>query len=221
MSLVETAVHKKSVFCYYNKLRGRKQKMFLTIKEEIEAKTYDPNLSLLSPLLDPPHFGKSLKASFSNCMLKSFDEKGCLSFLLRAMRKLVPKNDHVKNKDRQDPVAVLKISSTGVTDHLKEIGFISHTVTPETPKLTNNSKVGMHSNPIGLSVCSYRYIYMLNFDTNTKLSKITKFHLHNPIVKFETIASEIKVNSKCYFEGRVFIVVLKHLCHLLLQMIVN
>ena len=165
-------------------------------------------------------------------MLKLFDKRGCLSFLqtlcnksgeegMRAMRKLVPKNDHVKNKDRQDPVAVLKISSTGVTDHLKEIGFISHTVTPETPKFTNNSKVGMHSNPIGLSVCSYRYIYMLNFDTNTKLSKITKFHLHNPIDKFETIASEIKVNSKCYFEGRVFIVVLKHLCHLLLQMIVN
>ena len=112
-----SAVRKKSVFCYYNRLRGRKQKMFLTIKEKIEAKTFDPNLSLLSPLLDPPHFGKSIKASFSNCMSKLFDEKGCLSFLhtlrnksgeekVRAMRKLVPKNDHVKNKDRQEPVAV-------------------------------------------------------------------------------------------------------------------
>ena len=178
--------------------------MFLTIKEEIEAKTYDPNLSLLSPLLDPPHFGKSLKASFSNCMLKSFDEKGCLSFLLRAMRKLVPKNDHVKNKDRQDPVAVLKISSTSVTDYLKEIGFISHTVIPETSKFTNNNNIRMHSNPIGLLVGSYGYIYMLNFDMKTKLSKITTFQLHNPIDKFETIASGIKANSVCYFEGRVF-----------------
>ena len=51
---------------------------------------------------------------------------------MRAMRKSAPKNDHVKNKDRQDPAAVLKISSTGVADYLKEIGFTGHTVTPET-----------------------------------------------------------------------------------------
>ena len=52
------------------------KKMFLTIKDKIEAKTIDPNLSLLSPLLDPPHLRKSLKASFTSCMLKLFDERG-------------------------------------------------------------------------------------------------------------------------------------------------
>ena len=108
------------------------EKMFLTIKEKIEAKTIDPNLLLLSPLPDPEHLGKNLKVSFSNWLLKLFDERGCLSFLhtllnkpgekeMRIMRKLVAKNDHVKNKDRQDSVAVLKISSTGVTFYLKEI----------------------------------------------------------------------------------------------------
>ena len=189
--------------------------MFLTMKEKIEARTIDPNLSLLSPLPDPPHIGKNLKASFSNWMLKLFNERGCLLFIhalgnkpgeeeMKAMRKLVPKNDHVKNKDRQDPAAVLKISSTSVTDYLKEIGFISHTVIPETSKFTNNNNIKMHSNPIGLLVGSYGYIYMLNFDMKTKLSKITTFQLHNPIDKFETIASGIKANSICYFEGRVF-----------------
>ena len=124
---------------------------------------------------------------------------------MRAMRKSAPKNDHVKNKDRQDPAAVLKISSTGVADYLKEIGFTGHTVTPETSKFTNNNKVGMHSNPTGLLVGSYGHMYMLNFDTKTKLSKITTFKLHNnPIDKFETIASGITANSICYFEGRVF-----------------
>ena len=148
-------------------------------------------------------------------MLKLFDKRGCLSFLqtlcnksgeegMRAMRKLVPKNDHIKNKDRQDPAAVLKISSTGVTNYLKEIGFIDHAVIPETSKFTNNNKVGMHSNRIGLSVGSYGYICMLNFDTKIKLSKIKKFQLHTPIDKFETIASGIKANSICYFEGRAF-----------------
>ena len=123
---------------------------------------------------------------------------------MRALRKSVPKNDHVKNKDRQDLAVVLKISSTGVTNYLREIGFIGHTVIPETSKFTNNNKVGMHSNPSGLLVGSYGHIYMLNFDTKTILSKITKFKLHDPIDKFETIASGITVNSICYFEGRVF-----------------
>ena len=62
----------------------------------------------------------------------------------------------------------------------------------------------MHSNPIGLSVRSYGYIYIINFDAKTKLSKTKKFQLHNPIDKFEIIASGIKANSICYFEGRVF-----------------
>ena len=52
----------------------------------------------------------------------------------------------------------------------------------------------MHSNPISLSVSSYGYMYILNFDTKTKLSTKTKFQLYNPIDKFETIASEIKAN---------------------------
>ena len=130
------------------------KKMFLTIKEKIESKAINPNLSLLSPHPDPPHLGKSLKASFSNWMLKLFAERRCLSFLhtLRnksgeeetgAMKKLVPRNYHVKNKDRQNPVAVLKISNTGVRNYLKEIGFIGHTVVPETSKFTNNNKLGM------------------------------------------------------------------------------
>ena len=94
---------------------------------------------------------------------------------MRAMRKLLPKNDHVKNKDRHDPVAVLKISSNGVTNYLKDIGFIGHTVIPETSKFTNNNKAGMHSYPTGLSISSYAYIHMLNFDARTKLRKIAKF----------------------------------------------
>ena len=67
MSLVETAMHKKSVFVFATDCEeGNKKKMFLTIKEKVEAKTIESNLSLLSPLPDPPHLGKSLKASFSN-----------------------------------------------------------------------------------------------------------------------------------------------------------
>ena len=135
MSLVETAVIRRALFVITTDCEEGNKKMFLTIKEKIEAKTIDLNRSLLSPPPDPPHLGKSLKASFTTWLLKLFDERGCLSRLhtlrnksgeeeMTAMRKLVPRKDHVKNKDRQDSAAVLKVSSTGFTGYLKEIGTL-------------------------------------------------------------------------------------------------
>ena len=35
------------------------------------------------------------------------------------MRELIPKDDHVYNKDRQNAVAIFKISDHHVTSHLK------------------------------------------------------------------------------------------------------
>lgn len=206
---------KRAFFIITTDCEEGNKKMFLTIKEKIKAKTIDPYLSLLTPLPDPPHLGKSLKASFSNWFLKLLDERGCLSFLhtlrnksgveeMRTLKTLLPKNDYVKNKDRQDPVAVLKISHIDVTDYLKDIGLVGHTIIPETSKFTNNNKVGMHPNPISLSIGPCGYIYVLNFDIKTQSSKITKFQLHNPIDKFETIASGLTAISISYFEGRIF-----------------
>ena len=84
---------------------------FEIFKSKIENGEIDPYLSLLSILPDCPHVGKSLKASFSNWWLKCGDERSNLSQLrtLRnrsdnttkeKFRKLLPKNDHVKNRDR-------------------------------------------------------------------------------------------------------------------------
>ena len=88
---------------------------------------------------------------------------------MRAMRKLVPKHDRVKNKDRQNPVKVLKISNNGVINYLKDIGLTGHTAIPETSKFTNNNKVGMYSNPVGLLIGSYVSICMLTQLINLKL----------------------------------------------------
>ena len=90
------------------------------------------------PLPDTPHLAKSLKASFSNCYLTLFNERGCLSFLhtlrnkadieeMKIMKNFIRKNDYVRNKDRQDPIAVLKLSDENVIKHMKEIGFVVHT----------------------------------------------------------------------------------------------
>ncbi len=115
---------------------------FETIKAKLEAGNEDPELTLLSILPDCPHVGKSIKAAFSNWWLKCRNEQINLA-LIRTLRnrsdtatkdkfkKLIPKNDHVKNKNRQDPSAVLTLTSNKFTDELKNSGYVYHTIIPE------------------------------------------------------------------------------------------
>ena len=56
--------------------QGNRQ-MFLSLKNKIETENTDPELLLTVPLLDAPHLRKSFKASFSNWILKLFNERGC------------------------------------------------------------------------------------------------------------------------------------------------
>lgn len=57
------------------------------------------------------------------------------------MRKMSPKNDYVRNKDRRDPMSVLEISLPKLTEYIEKIGYFGHTVIPETIKFTDKSKV--------------------------------------------------------------------------------
>ena len=72
--------------------------------------------------------GKVFKTSFSDWILKLLTEIGCLAFLhslrnksyrnqMIVMKKLVTKNDNVKNKDHQDPIVVLKLSDYKLIEH--------------------------------------------------------------------------------------------------------
>ena len=91
--------------------------MSLQLKNKIETDITHPELSLTVPLPDAPHLAKSFKASLSNWNLKLFNEKGCLAFLhtlrnkstrdeMAEMKKLIPKNDYVRTKDRQDNCSI-------------------------------------------------------------------------------------------------------------------
>lgn len=109
---------------------------FEILNEKFENGTIDPAMEFLCILPDCPHVGKSMKAAFSNWWLKYKEERINLGFLrtLRnrsgnatkdRFRKLIPKNDHVKNKDRQDPSSFLTLSSNNLTDALEDMGFVS------------------------------------------------------------------------------------------------
>ena len=140
---------------------------FETLKEKLEADTEDPELTFLSILPDCPHVGKSMKAAFSNWWLRCKEERINLA-LVRTLRnrsnketkdtfrKLIPKNDHVKNKDRQDPSSVLTLSSTELISELKSVGYVCHTIIPELDKYS--------------AIPSYGWIAFLSYDVKTSLS---------------------------------------------------
>lgn len=114
----------------------------------------DPNLSLALPLPDCLHRGRSIKESISNWYLKLDDERSNLSFLYRLTnssdkeqmqirRKLLPKIEYVRDKDRQDSISALKLSQPKVTEYIEKIGYVEHTVIPDTIKFIDESRVGM------------------------------------------------------------------------------
>ena len=95
---------------------------------------------MLSVIPDVPHVEKSLKAGFSNWYLKLGDERSNLAMIRSirnnsssnvkaTMRKLIPKDDHVRNRDRQDPSA---LTSNSLLSYLFRISLVSTTVIPET-----------------------------------------------------------------------------------------
>ena len=94
---------------------------FEILNQKLESGTIDPALEFLCILPDCLHVGKRLKAAFSNWWLKCKGERINLGFLrtLRncsgyttkdCFRKLIPKNNHVRNKDQEDPSSVLTLS---------------------------------------------------------------------------------------------------------------
>ena len=124
------------------------------IRKSIEEGNMDPEISLFTVLPDSVHVGKSLKASFSNWWLKLNNERSNIGLLrtlrnrstfdtMSKVRKLIPRNDHVKNKDRQDPSAVLTLCSDRLTSFLSSVGYVCHTLIPELDKFTDNNRLGM------------------------------------------------------------------------------
>ena len=119
------------------------------------------------------------------------------------MKKLIPKNDYVRNKDRQDPIAVLKLSDDKLVNQLSKVGYIVHTIIPETTKYTKKNKVGMYTNPIDICIGPYGYLFMITYDDVKMESKIFKVQLHNPVEKIEFLKL-VKGRQIYYRGGRLF-----------------
>ena len=189
---------------------------FETFQEKLESGTIDPELVVLSILPDCPHVGKSIKAAFANWWLKCKSERFNLA-LIRTLqnrsnqetknifRKLIPKNDHVKNKDRQDPSSVLTLSSTKLTDELKVCGYVCHTIIPELDKYSPENQQGMYPSPISIAIPSFGWIAFLSFYSKTSLSTLYKARLHSPVDNIKAIGRNLTARAIHCGDGIIFL----------------
>ncbi|KAL9966337.1 hypothetical protein ACROYT_G024391 [Oculina patagonica] len=206
---------RRAVVAFTTDCEEGNKKAMLSIQQAVEDGTIDNDLALLVPLPDCPHVGKSLKASFANWFLKLGNERGNLAILRtlrnksdpttkKTMRKLIPKNDYVRNKDRQDPMAVLKLTEHSMTSFLDSLDCVGHTIIPELDKYTERNKVGMYPNPISISTGPFGSLLFLSFDPASRKSNIHLAQLHSPITKIDTVAKDVAAEEVDYQDGVIF-----------------
>lgn len=197
---------KESNICYCGGLRNRQQRGFYTDTKEYRGGNNRCLSSVLTILPDCPHVGKSLKASFSNWWLKLCHERGNLGLLrtlrnragsatMTTMRKLVQRNDHVKNKDRQDPAAVLTLCSEDLTSFLSNVGYVCHTIIPDLDKFTENNRLGMYPSPISVAVGKYGWLLFLTWDSKQGSSILHRARLHSPVDKISVVKKNLPSNQ--------------------------
>ena len=100
------------------------------------------------------------------------------------MRKFLPRNDHVRNKDRQDPAAVISLADEKLIEYLRPLNFVSHTVIPEMDHFIEHKSVEMYSHPI-------KFIYMAQ--------------LHNPVRKVEVLKESVTAKEVHFKNNVVFL----------------
>ena len=189
---------------------------FEIFNEKLEKSTVDPELEFLCILPNYPHVGKSMKVAFSNWWLKCKDERINLG-LLRTLtnrsnkatkdrfRNLIPKNNHVKNKDQQDPSSMATLSSKNLTNALKDIGYVYHTIIPELGKYSADNRRGMYPCPISIAIPSYGWIAFLSFDAKSGTSSLFKARLHSPIDKIMSLGKNLEAKETHCSDGIIFL----------------
>ena len=184
-----SAIHVGTVFVEF---RGQ-----FAVTAKVATKT-PLRRTFLLVLPDCPHVGKSMKAAFSNWWLKYNGERINLALIrtLRnrsnketkaTLRKLTPKNDHVKNKDRQDPSSVLTLCNTKLTTELKDVSYVCHTIISELDRYSPDTQLGMFPKPISIAIPSSGWIAFLSYDVKSSLSTLYKARLHSAVKKISAI----------------------------------
>ena len=68
------------------------------------------------------------------------------------MRKFLPRNNHVRNKERQGPAVVIRLAEEKLIGYLQQLDFVNYTIIPEMNHFTEHNRVGMYPHPINIAV---------------------------------------------------------------------
>ena len=122
------------------------------------------------------------------------------------VRKLIPKNDHVRNRDRQDPSAVIKLAKPELRNFLNDLGYVSCSIIPEITKFTTDNKPNMYKNIIDVEVGKHGYIYMLyDFSNDKCTSSLLSARLHKPLDNIRMLKREVLGKELHYCNGVLYI----------------
>ena len=116
---------------------------------------------------------KTCKARFSNWYLELKHERGCLALLYTLRNKAEPEvrktikeflksNDYVRNRDRQDQTAVLKLCNKDLTEYITSIEYICHTIIPETVRFTTSNRLSTYPSISNICVGPHGYLFFSN-----------------------------------------------------------
>ena len=83
------------------------------------------------------------------------------------MRKFLPRNDHVRNKDRQGLAVVIRLAEEKLIEYLQQLDFVNHTIIPEMNHFTEHNRVGMYPHPINIAVGPYSSLLLLTMNQET------------------------------------------------------
>ena len=120
-------------------------------------------------------------------------------------RRLIPKNDFVKNKDRQDPTAVIALTSDKLTKELEEIGYVGNIIITELDKFSTDNTIGLYPSPISVDVASYGWIVFLSYNIKCGTSSLFNARLHSPVDHITIIRKGLHATEVYHSDGILFL----------------
>ena len=78
------------------------------------------------------------------------------------IKKFLRNNDYVRNRERQDPGAVLKLCNKDLTEYVTNVGYICHTIIPETVQSTTSNSLNTNPNIVNICVGPHGYLFFSN-----------------------------------------------------------
>ena len=99
---------------------------------------------------------------------------------------------------------MLSLCNKDLTEYITSIGYVCHTIIPETVRFTTSNCLNTYPNIVNISVGPHGYLFFLTHDETRKLSNIYKVKLHNPVQDITLVCSNVKGTEIYFHEGLLY-----------------